>query len=89
MARLATQPQLLDSTLTAPAATELEEGLRQRIVGQGESIRQILNVYQTYLANMQAPGRPIGNFLFLGPTGTGRRASSKPRRRRLWVMRGR
>ncbi len=72
VARAATQPQLLDPTLTGQEAIRLEDGLRQRIVGQEESIRQILNVYQTYLANMNAPGRPIGNFLFLGPTGTGK-----------------
>lgn len=42
------------------------------IVGQGEAIEQIINVYQTYLAGLNPPSRPIGNFLFLGPTGTGK-----------------
>ena len=56
----------------AQAAAELEEGLHDRIVGQGESIQQILNLYRTYLARMQAPGRPVGNFLFLGSPGTGK-----------------
>lgn len=41
-------------------------------MGQEEAIEQIVNVYQTYLAGMNSPGRPIGNFLFLGPTGTGK-----------------
>ena len=72
MARAATPSQLLDPTRTGQEAIRLEDGLQRRIVGQEESIRQILNVYQTYLANMNAPGRPIGNFLFLGPTGTGK-----------------
>ena len=31
-----------------------------------------MNIYQTYLAGMSSPGRPIGNFLFLGPTGSGK-----------------
>jgi ATP-dependent Clp protease ATP-binding subunit ClpA len=41
-------------------------------VGQEEAIEQIVNIYQTYLAGMISPGRPIGNFLFLGPTGSGK-----------------
>jgi ATP-dependent Clp protease ATP-binding subunit ClpB len=41
-------------------------------VGQDEAIEQIVNVYQTYLTGLAAPGRPIGNFLFLGPTGSGK-----------------
>ena len=42
------------------------------IVGQDEAIQQIVNIYQMYLTGMTAPGRPIGNFLFLGPTGSGK-----------------
>ncbi len=42
------------------------------IVGQDEAIGRIINVYQTYLAGLNPPGRPVGNFLFLGPTGTGK-----------------
>jgi ATP-dependent Clp protease ATP-binding subunit ClpA len=41
-------------------------------VGQDEAIQQIVNIYQMYLTGMSAPGRPIGNFLFMGPTGTGK-----------------
>ena len=40
--------------------------------GQDEAIDQIVNIYQMYLAGMNSPGRPIGNFLFLGPTGSGK-----------------
>jgi ATP-dependent Clp protease ATP-binding subunit ClpB len=64
--------ELLDATQTGPEAEQLGAGLRERIVGQEEAIREIVDVYQTYLAGMHAPGRPIGNFLFLGPTGTGK-----------------
>jgi ATP-dependent Clp protease ATP-binding subunit ClpA len=42
------------------------------IVGQDEAIQQIVNIYQMHLTGMSAPGRPIGNFLFLGPTGSGK-----------------
>jgi ATP-dependent Clp protease ATP-binding subunit ClpA len=42
------------------------------IVGQDEAIQQIVNIYQMYLTGMTPPGRPIGSFLFLGPTGSGK-----------------
>jgi len=62
----------LDPTLTGTEAVKLESDLRKRIVGQDEAIDQIVNIYQTFLAGMSSPGRPIGNFLFLGPTGSGK-----------------
>jgi len=64
--------KVLDPTLTGRDAEELESSLRRKIVGQEEAIEQIVNIYQTYLAGMISPGRPIGNFLFLGPTGSGK-----------------
>jgi ATP-dependent Clp protease ATP-binding subunit ClpA len=62
----------LDPTQTGYEAEKLESDLRRRIVGQDEAIQQIINIYQTNLAGMSSPGRPIGNFLFLGPTGSGK-----------------
>ena len=62
----------LDPTLTGSEAVKLESDLRRRIVGQDEAIDQIVNIYQTYVAGMSSPGRPVGNFLFLGPTGSGK-----------------
>jgi ATP-dependent Clp protease ATP-binding subunit ClpB len=50
----------------------LETELQKRIVGQEAAIQEIVSVYQTFLAGMAPPGRPIGNFLFLGPTGSGK-----------------
>jgi len=64
--------KVLDPTLTGREAEDLESSLRRKIVGQDEAIEQIVNIYQTYLAGMISPGRPIGNFLFLGPTGSGK-----------------
>src|SRR6201993_4844844 len=69
MGRLTKQ---LNPAQTGFDAEKLETDLRKRIVGQDEAIRQIINVYQTNLAGMSSPGRPIGNFLFLGPTGSGK-----------------
>src|ERR1700691_3943830 len=62
----------LDPTLTGSEAERLECDLRKRVVGQDEAIGQIVNIYQMFLAGMSSPGRPIGNFLFLGPTGSGK-----------------
>src|SRR5437899_6574970 len=62
----------LNPAQTGYDAEKLESDLRKRIVGQDEAVRQIINVYQTHLAGMSTPGRPIGNLLFLGPTGSGK-----------------
>jgi ATP-dependent Clp protease ATP-binding subunit ClpB len=62
----------LDPTQTGFEAERLESDLRKRIIGQDEAIEQIINIYQTHLAGMSSPGRPIGNFLFMGPTGSGK-----------------
>ncbi|MBS1875143.1 MAG: ATP-dependent Clp protease ATP-binding subunit [Acidobacteria bacterium] len=62
----------LDPTKTGRDAEYLEASLRKLIVGQDEAIEQIVNIYQMHSTGMNAPGRPVGTFLFLGPTGTGK-----------------
>ncbi len=62
----------LDPTRTGRDAEALEGNLRRMIVGQDEAIQQIVSIYQMHLTGMSAPGRPIANFLFLGPTGSGK-----------------
>ncbi len=62
----------LDPTQTGREAKALEESLERMIVGQDEAIKHIVNIYQMHLTGMNAPGRPVGNFLFLGPTGSGK-----------------
>lgn len=62
----------LDPTRTGREAEALEASLCRMIVGQDEAIQQIVNIYQMHLTGMTPPGRPIGNFLFLGPTGSGK-----------------
>ncbi len=62
----------LDPTRTGREAEALESSLRKLIVGQDDAIGQIVNIYQMFLTGMTAPCRPIGNFLFLGPTGSGK-----------------
>jgi ATP-dependent Clp protease ATP-binding subunit ClpA len=68
MARLA----LLDPTKTGRQAEDLENQLRHFVVGQDEAIHQIVRAYQTHVAGLSPVGRPIGTFLFLGPTGSGK-----------------
>ncbi len=63
---------LLDPTKTGRQAKSLEDELRHLIVGQDEAIHQIVSTYQTHLAGLSPIGRPVGNFLFLGPTGSGK-----------------
>jgi len=63
---------MLDPTKLGREAETLEEKLRRSIVGQEEAIRQIVDRYQTFVAGMSNPGRPVANFLFLGPTGSGK-----------------
>jgi ATP-dependent Clp protease ATP-binding subunit ClpB len=62
----------LDPAQTGHEAKRLRHNLKKMVVGQAEAVDQIVNIYQTFLAGMNSPGRPIGNLLFLGPTGTGK-----------------
>src|SRR5579884_1846656 len=62
----------LDPGKTGRDAQSLESSLRRMIVGQEEAIQQIVNIYQMHLTGLNPAGRPIGNFLFLGPTGSGK-----------------
>ena len=64
--------QQLDTRRTGEEAERLRADLHKRIIGQDQAIQEIISVYQTYLAGMNSPSRPIGSFLFLGPTGTGK-----------------
>src|SRR5258705_7329172 len=63
---------LLDTSVTGTKAKDLETKLHRLVIGQEEAIHEIVRTYQTYLAGLSPNGRPIGNFLFLGPTGTGK-----------------
>ena len=64
--------QTLDIGRTGEDASNLRASLHKRIIGQDHAIQQIVSVYQTYVAGMNSPSRPVGSFLFLGPTGTGK-----------------
>jgi ATP-dependent Clp protease ATP-binding subunit ClpB len=55
----------------------MEEGLRARVIGQDEAIIAVSNAVRRARAGLQDPNRPIGSFLFLGPTGVGKTELTK------------
>jgi ATP-dependent Clp protease ATP-binding subunit ClpB len=63
---------VLDPTRRSNDARDFEVNLRRKIVGQDQAIEKVAEIYQMFLAGMNAPGRPVGNLLFLGPTGSGK-----------------
>ena len=63
---------VLDPTRRSNDAGEFEAALRRRIVGQDPAVEKVVEIYQMFLAGLNAPGRPVGNLLFLGPTGSGK-----------------
>ncbi len=66
------RPIQLNPNRAGKQAQHLQSKLRSLIIGQNEAIDQIIDIYQMYLTGLSVPGRPIGNFLFLGPTGSGK-----------------
>ena len=66
------QQTILDPTRRSNDAQEFESALRRMVVGQEAAVEKIAEVYQTFLAGFNPPHRPVGNFLFLGPTGSGK-----------------
>ncbi len=55
----------------------LDETLHKRVVGQDEAVQAVVEAVQRSRAGIQDPGRPIGSFLFLGPTGVGKTELAK------------
>src|SRR6201987_3757424 len=62
----------LDPTQHSMESRDFEAGLRRKIVGQDEAVQAVVNLYQVFCAGLNSPGRPVGNLLFLGPTGSGK-----------------
>ena len=55
----------------------MEERLHERVVGQEEAVQAVSNAVRRARAGMQDPNRPLGSFLFLGPTGVGKTLLAK------------
>src|ERR1700694_5991249 len=64
--------QQLDPTLRSVESQEFQAALKDKVVGQEEGVRALVDLYQVYCAGMSSTGRPVGNLLFLGPTGSGK-----------------
>src|SRR6202789_2486623 len=67
---------VLNTVLAPPRlstdARDFDNTLRRKIVGQDAALEKVVEIYQMFLAGLNPPGRPVGNLLFLGPTGSGK-----------------
>ena len=55
----------------------MESGLSKRVIGQDEALNAVANAVRRARAGLQDPNRPIGSFIFLGPTGVGKTETAK------------
>jgi ATP-dependent Clp protease ATP-binding subunit ClpB len=62
----------LDPTIRSNDTRDFHGSLRAKIVGQDEGVQALVDLYQVFCAGLNSPGRPVGNLLFLGPTGSGK-----------------
>src|SRR6266851_1718164 len=66
------QNEELDPQKRSSTSRHFEEELRQRVVGQSEAVQALVDLYEVFCAGLHSAGRPVGNLLFLGPTGSGK-----------------
>jgi ATP-dependent Clp protease ATP-binding subunit ClpB len=66
------QYEELDLQRRSSTSRHFEEELRRRVVGQNEAVQALVDLYQVFCAGLHSAGRPVGNLLFLGPTGSGK-----------------
>jgi ATP-dependent Clp protease ATP-binding subunit ClpB len=62
----------LDPEVRCADAVDFEQRLRRKVIGQDDAVSIATVAIQKFMAGLHAPGRPIGNVLLLGPTGTGK-----------------
>jgi ATP-dependent Clp protease ATP-binding subunit ClpB len=63
---------VLDPSRRSNDAKDFDNALCRKIVGQDAAVEKVVEIYQMFLAGLNPPGRPVGNLLFLGPTGSGK-----------------
>ncbi|HXI68875.1 MAG TPA: ATP-dependent chaperone ClpB [Verrucomicrobiae bacterium] len=56
---------------------KMEERLQQRVIGQAEAVKAVSNAVRRSRSGLQDPNRPIGSFIFLGPTGVGKTETAR------------
>jgi ATP-dependent Clp protease ATP-binding subunit ClpA len=64
--------QQLDPSIRSNDTRDFHQSLRAKIVGQEEGVQALVDLFQVFNAGLNSPGRPVGNLLFLGPTGSGK-----------------
>ncbi|MGH9491390.1 MAG: AAA family ATPase [Terriglobales bacterium] len=64
--------EILDPSRRCEEARQFENTVRAKVVGQNAALETLVEIYQTFLAGLQPPSRPVANLLFLGPTGSGK-----------------
>src|SRR5713101_5751530 len=62
----------LDPSKRSTDTQDFHGSLRAKIVGQEEGVQALVDLYQVFCAGLNSSGRPVGNLLFLGPTGSGK-----------------
>src|SRR6267142_1110317 len=62
----------LDPSKRSTDTLDFQSALRAKIVGQAEGVQALVDLYQVFRAGLNSPGRPVGNLLLLGPTGSGK-----------------
>ena len=62
----------LNPNIRSAETNEFQKALRAKIVGQDEGVQALVDLYQVFCAGLNSPGRPVGNLLLLGPTGSGK-----------------
>jgi len=69
---MSSEPLALNPSLRSNTTIEFQTALRAKIVGQSEAVQALVDLYQVFCAGLNSPGRPVGNLLLLGPTGSGK-----------------
>jgi ATP-dependent Clp protease ATP-binding subunit ClpB len=64
--------RFLDAEKRSATACQFEHAMQEKIVGQDEAVQALVDIHQVFCAGLHSPGRPVGNLLFLGPTGSGK-----------------
>jgi ATP-dependent Clp protease ATP-binding subunit ClpB len=62
----------LDPRRWSSTSRHFEDALRGKVVGQGEAVQALVELYEVFCAGLRSNARPVGNLLFLGPTGSGK-----------------
>ncbi len=69
---MSTEILSLNPNIRSAETNEFQKALREKIVGQDEGVQALVDLYQVFCAGLNSPGRPVGNLLLLGPTGSGK-----------------